>query len=100
MPRYSDLSRLDWTEIGRRALAAGAEALAAAARRRAAAPPGVIGHTVTHDDHATVRVSDAALIRRELGDVGLSPEPFLAPNAADRLAVRAAMAESLRKDLP
>jgi hypothetical protein len=34
MARYSDLLRLDLTEIGRRALAAGAAALADAARRR------------------------------------------------------------------
>jgi hypothetical protein len=31
--------------------------------------------------------------------VGQAPAPFLAPDAADRIAVRAAIAESLRKDL-
>jgi hypothetical protein len=99
MPRHSDLARLDWTEIGRRALAAGAEALAEAARHRAGAVPGAIEHAVTHYDRAVVRVRDPGLIRRERGDVGLAPTPFLAPDAADRHAVRAAMDESLRKDL-
>ena len=100
MPRRSDLARLDWTEIGRRALAAGAEALAEAARRRAAAPHDAIEHGVTQDDRAVVRVSDPALIRREMGDVGRAPTPFLGPDATDRAAVRAAMVKSLREDLP
>jgi hypothetical protein len=100
MPTLADLSRLDLTEIKRRALAAGAAALAEAARRRAGAAPGAITHAVTDDDRAMVRVIDPGLVRRERGDVGRAPEPFLAPDAADRIAVRAAIAESLRKDLP
>jgi hypothetical protein len=99
MPRYSDLSNLDLTEIGRRALSAGATALAEAARRRALATPGAITHAATEDGRATVRVLDPALVRRERGSVDLAPAPFLAPDAADRAAVRAAIAESLRKDL-
>jgi hypothetical protein len=54
---------------------------------------------VSKDDRASVRVVDPALVRRERGDVGQAPAPFLAPDAADRLAVRAAIVESLRKDL-
>jgi hypothetical protein len=100
MPRISDLSHLDWTEIGRRALAAGAAALAEAARCRSNAAPGAIAHAMTGDERAIARISDPALIRRERGDVGLTPAPFLAPDAAGRRAVRAAMADSLRKDLP
>jgi hypothetical protein len=99
MPTLTALSRLDLTKIKRRALAAGAAALAEAARRRAAAAPGAITHDVTDDDRASVRVVDPALVRRERGDVGQAPAPFLAPDAADRLAVRAAIVESLRKDL-
>ncbi len=99
MPTLTALSRLDLTEIKRRALAAGAAALAEAARRRAAAAPGAITHAVTEDDRASVRVVDPALVRRERGDVGQAPAPFLAPDAADRLSVRAAIAERLRKDL-
>ena len=99
MPTLAELSRLDLTEIKRRALAAGAAALAEAARRRAAAAPDAITHAVTEDDRAIVRVIDPALVRRERGDVGQAPAPFLAPGAADRNAVRAAIAESLRRDL-
>jgi hypothetical protein len=99
MPRYGDLLRLDVTEIGWRALAAGAAALAEAAARRAGAAPGAIAHAVTQDDRATVRVCDAALARRERGDVGVAPAPFLAPDATDRVAMRAAIVESLRKEL-
>ncbi len=99
MPTLAELSRLDLTEIKRRALAAGAAALAEAARRRAAAASSAIKHTVTEDDRATVQVIDPALIRRERGDAGQAPAPFLAPDAADRLSVRAAIAERLRKDL-
>jgi hypothetical protein len=99
MPRSSDLSRLDFAKIGRRALAAGAAALADAAARRAGASPGAIDHAVTQDDRATVRVRDAALARRERGDVGVAPAPFLAPDAADRSAIRAAIMDCLRKEL-
>jgi hypothetical protein len=99
MPTLTELSRLDLTAIKRRALAAGAAALAEAARRRAATAPGAITHAVTEDDRAIVRVVDPTLVRRERGDVGQAPAPFLGPDAADRLAVRAAIAESLRKDL-
>jgi hypothetical protein len=99
MPTLAELSRLDLTEIKRRALAAGAAALAEAAHRRAAAAPGTITHEVTEDDRATVRVLDPALVGRERGDVGRAPAPFLAPDAADRLAVRAAIVESLHRDL-
>jgi hypothetical protein len=99
MPTLAELSRLDLTEIKRRALAAGAAALAEAARRRAAAAPEAITHAVTEDDRAIVQVIDPALVRRERGDVGRTPAPFLAPSAADRLAVRAAIAESLHRDL-
>jgi len=99
MPTLAELSRLNLTEIKRHALAAGAAALAEAARRRAVPAPGAITHAVTEDDRAVVRVIDPALIRRERGDVGQAPAPFLAPDAADRLSVRAAIAERLRKDL-
>jgi hypothetical protein len=99
MPRHSDLARLDWTEIGRRAVGVGAEALAESARRRTEASPGAITHAVTQDDRATITVSDPALIRRERGDVGRAPMPFLAPDASDHRAVLAAMVASLRKDL-
>jgi hypothetical protein len=58
-----------------------------------------IGQAVTHDDRTTVWVIDPKLVRREHGDVGQAPAPSLAPDAADRLAVRAAIAESPRKDL-
>jgi hypothetical protein len=44
-------------------------------------------------------VLDPALVGRERGDVGRAPAPFLAPDAADRLAVRAAIVESLHRDL-
>ena len=54
MPTLTELSRLDLTEIRRRALAAGAAALAEAARRRAAAAPGAITHAVTDNDRAIV----------------------------------------------
>ena len=99
MARYSDLLRLDLTEIGRRALAAGAAALADAARRRVSGGADTIAHALTQDDRATVWVSGLALVRRERGDVGLTPSPFLAPDTADRHAVREAITESLRKDL-
>jgi hypothetical protein len=99
MPTLAELSCLDLTEIKRRALAAGAAALAEAARRRGAAAAGAFAAVVSGDDRATVRVIDPALVRRERGDVGQAPAPFLAPDAADRIAVRAAIAESLRKDL-
>ena len=99
MPRYHDLSRLDLTEIGSRALTAAAAALAEAARRRTLAAPGAIAHATAHVDRATVQVADPALVRRERGDVGLAPAPFLAPDSADRQAMRAAIIESLRKDL-
>jgi hypothetical protein len=99
MPTLTALSRLDLTEIKRRALAAGAAALAEAARRRAAAAPDAITHAVTEDDRAIVRIIDPELVRRERGDVGHPPAPFLAPDAADRLAVRAAIAESLHRAL-
>jgi hypothetical protein len=99
MPTLADLSRLDLTEIGRRAMAAGGAALAEAVRRRAAAAPGAVEHTVTQDDRATVHVIDPALVRRERGDAGMAPAPFLAPDATDRDAVRAAILETLRKDL-
>ena len=99
MPRCSDLSHLNLTAIGRRALAAGAASLAEAVRRRASGAPEAITHALTGDDRATVRVSDPALLRRERGDVGLAPAPFIAPDDADRHAVRAAIKESLRKDL-
>ena len=99
MPRYSDFSRLDLTAIGRSALAAGAAVLAEAARRRALAAASAITHTVIQDDTALVRVSNPTLVRRERGDPGQAPAPFLAPDDADRQAIRAAIAESLRKDL-
>jgi len=54
---------------------------------------------VTEDDRATVWIIDPALIRREHSDMGRAPAPFLAPDAADCISVRAAIAESPRKDL-
>ena len=99
MPTYRDISRVDLAAAGRRALAAGAAALAEAARRRGAGSPEAITHSLARDDRATVRISDPAHLRRERGDVGSAPAPFLAPDDADRHAVRAAIAESLRKDL-
>ena len=99
MPPFAELSRIDLTEIRRRALDAGAAVLAESARLRAAAGPGAITHTMTDDDRATVWVSDPALVRRERGEAARAPAPFLAPDAADRHALRAAIADSLRKDL-
>ena len=99
MPSYHDLSRLDLTEIKGRALTAAAAALAEAARRRTVAAPGAITHAMIQDDRATVRVTDPALVRRERGDVGSAPAPFLAPDIADRHAMRTALIKSLRKDL-
>ena len=99
MPSYDNLLFLDLTEIKGRALAAAAAALAEAARRRTLAVPGTITHAITQDDRATVQVTDPALVRRERGDVSLPPAPFLAPDSADRQAMRTAIIESLRKDL-
>ncbi len=59
-----------------------------------------IGQAVTQDDRAIVRIIDSALIRREHGYMGRAPAPSLAPDAADRHAMRAAIAEGLLKGLP
>ncbi len=100
MPKHADLLRLDWAEIKLRALAAGAAALAEAARRRSGTTADMIRHSVTADGRAEVRMHDPGLIRRERGDACLPPAPFLTPEPNDRTTVRAAMIDSLRKDVP
>lgn len=98
MPSLTQLTALDWTVIGRNALNAATAALAEAAQTRAQAAPGTIRAVTQSDDRATISVEDAALIRREQGQLSASPKPFLAPTKRDLQAAHDAAANSLAKD--
>ncbi len=100
MPTLAALSRLDWVLIRRRALDAGAAVLAEAVRQRASGTATTVRQTNIAGGHTHVQLHDPALIRRELGNPGWPPAPVFAPGHADRVAMRAAIIESLRKDLP
>jgi hypothetical protein len=100
MPTLAQLTRLDWAVLGRRAVTAAAATLADGARRRAAAAPDAVTHSLVADGHARVALADPALIRRAQGSAAAPPAPILAPDAADRQAMRIAIIDRLREDLP
>lgn len=91
-------ARLDLALAAEAALAAQAEAIAAAAREAGADGGEVVRVAGTQ---AVVGWRSAALRRRERGDVGVQPQPVLAPVAIARgahvaAAVGAAVADALR----
>ena len=99
MKALSAVMRLNWTLIRHNAICAGAAVLTKAARHRASATDTAIQQRVVADGRVQVRIDDAALSRRESGTTDTPPASCLTPSQADRAEVRAAMMDSLRKEM-
>ncbi|MCB8880413.1 hypothetical protein ACELLULO517_09230 [Acidisoma cellulosilytica] len=93
------LLQRDWDEIGQALLQIAARQLAEAARSRADAPHSAITVAQTAPDRLRLFITTADLIRREQGDSGKPPAPFLAPTAHDRANLRAALIDHIRKTI-